>query len=142
MLTEHTRVLLLTVALISAHPSTTPSASAQTLRVIDGDTFQLGSERIRVWGLSCPERFSPGGPTATTQARWLLEGNSLHLQRKGLDRWGRTVARVLVQRTTRGEFFTFDFACAMISLGTCTESTHFSHGFYTRCTQRSKGPSQ
>ena len=101
--------------------------------VVDGDTFVLKHERVRVWGLDCPERNQKDGPRATYEARLLLEGNEILLHRQGKDRWGRTVARVIVRRTSPNESFTFDFACAMIQKGVCEEYEHFSKGYYKRC---------
>lgn len=109
------------------------SAIAQT-RVIDGDTIVHSGERIRVWGLDCPERDTLAGLRATSQARILLEGNRVIItDRKGKDRYGRTVARVLVQRMSRAEFFTLDFACQMIQSGACREYTRYSNNFYRSC---------
>ena len=101
--------------------------------VVDGDTFVLKYERIRVWGLDCPERKWTDGLQAKYEARLLLEGNEIQLHRQGKDPWGRTVARVIVRRTSHNESFTFDFACAMIQKGVCWEYEDFSKGYYKRC---------
>ncbi len=111
-----------------------PLQSEPRTRIIDGDTIIHSNERIRVWGLDCPERGTLAGLRATSQARVLLEGNRVIItDRKGKDRYGRTVARVLVQRITRAEFFTLDFACQMIQSGACREYTRYSHNFYRSC---------
>ena len=103
-------------------------------RVVDGDTIVHSGERIRVWGLDCPENYTLEGQHATRRARSLIEGNRIIItDRKGTDRYGRTVARVLVQRISRAEFFTLDFACQMIQSGACREYTRYSHNFYRSC---------
>lgn len=88
---------------------------------IDGDTIACGSppERVRLWGLDCPELLAPGGSEARNEMALLLDGNKAFLIRKGRDRYGRTLAQVRIQRTSRAEFFTFDAACWMISKGVC-----------------------
>lgn len=102
---------------------------------IDGDTIActrpgFATERIRLWGLDCPEGRDNA---AAYEMRRLLHGNLVFISRVGQDRDGRTVAKVLIQRTSRAEFFTFDATCWMISRGLCKEWTHFSKGYYKRC---------
>lgn len=104
------------------------------IRVVDGDTLVYNRERIRIWGLDCPEMNTSAGVRAKSYARTLIEGNRIIVtDRKGHDRYSRTVARVLVQRTSRAEFFTFDFACQMIHSGVCREFARYSHGYYAKC---------
>lgn len=120
-------------AIALTEPTPTLSETSRDLRVIDGDTFVLRGERVRVWGLDCPERGTPAGDRATQVARAILEPNRVMIaERKGTS-YNRIVARVLVQRTSRAEFFTFDFACYMIQQGVCREWTHYSNNFYRSC---------
>lgn len=69
------------------------------VRVIDGDTFAMGSERIRVENIDTAELHSDCAAerrlaiAATVRASELLQGN-LSLDRFGHDRYGRTLARV------------------------------------------------
>lgn len=108
-------------------------AAADSLRVIDGDTFILRGTHIRVWGLDCPERDTPSGVRATQAARTLLEPNRVILGELHGMSYKREVRQVHIQRTSRAEFFTFDFACMMIFLGVCSEAIHFTQGYYARC---------
>lgn len=121
--------LLLSITLVGALAA---PAVSQT-RVIDGDTLVHNGERIRIWGLDCAERGTQAGDAATRLARSIIEGNKIFVTDRAGKSYNRTVARVLVQRTSRAEFFTFDFACYMIQQGACREWTRFSNGFYKRC---------
>ena len=113
--------------------------AAGDCRVIDGDTLACNGQRIRIWGLDCPEARTPRGEAASRAARVLVAGNIVRIIKPHLsgsarrDRYGRRVASVLIQRTSRGEFFTFDFACRMIADGYCTDYPRFSFGYYERC---------
>lgn len=73
--------------------------------VIDGDTFRLGSERIRISNIDAPEM--PGGAKCDAEANLALlakdrlsgllkPGDSLSITRQGVDRYGRTLALVAV----------------------------------------------
>lgn len=66
----------------------------------DGDTFRLGSERIRILGIDAPElRGRCAEETlladkAKRRLRDLIEGRTILVERKGKDRFGRTLADV------------------------------------------------
>lgn len=67
-------------------------------RVIDGDTVDLGGERIRLFGIDAPERGQSCGPlacgTAATEALAdILSAGPVRCTRVSTDRYGRTVAR-------------------------------------------------
>jgi endonuclease YncB( thermonuclease family) len=134
------------IATVSSLLALSPAASAAgDCRVIDGDTLACTraghagrTERIRIWGLDCPEAHTHAGTLATRAARALVEGNRVilvepYLSDSDRDRHNRLIASVLIQRTSRAEFFTFDFACRMIADGYCIEYVKFSKGYYERC---------
>lgn len=144
---------LFTVGALCAAVALAAPTLPQT-RVVDGDTLVYQGERIRIWGLDCAEMNQPLGRRAKEAMRLLTDGNIIRLERVTqspdtrakcraydarckspghCDCYGRTVAKVLIQRTSRGEFFTFDAACAMIQSGACREYTHYSLGYYARC---------
>lgn len=67
-------------------------------RVINGDTLDLGGERIRLFGIDAPERGQSCGPvacgTAATEALAdILSAEPVRCTRVNTDRYGRTVAR-------------------------------------------------
>lgn len=80
-------------------------ALACFLVAIDGDTLRCGKERIRLLGIDAPEmpghcrrgrKCVPGDPYASKEAlASLLKGKAL-IERRGRDRYGRTLARVRV----------------------------------------------
>lgn len=75
------------------------------LVAIDGDTLRCGRERIRLLGIDAPElpghcrrgrRCVEGNPVASKASlAGMLRGKAL-IERRGRDRYGRTLARVRV----------------------------------------------
>lgn len=71
--------------------------------VLDGDTLDCGSRRVRLHGIDAPElpghcrpgrHCTPGDPFASTESlRALIGGQTLSCQQTDVDRYGRTVAR-------------------------------------------------
>jgi len=66
------------------------------LRIVDGDTFRLHGERIRILGIDTPEVGQPGAERATTRLRALLGSGPLVIVRHGTDVYCRTLADVYV----------------------------------------------
>jgi endonuclease YncB( thermonuclease family) len=76
------------------------------VRVIDADTWDVGRERVRLFGIDSPEidqmcgdqqgRDWACGVWATDQVRALYGGRRVTCERLGQDRYGRTVARCFV----------------------------------------------
>ena len=73
------------------------------LYVIDGDTFGIGSERIRILGLDAPETHPSRctqeaqlGNAATAKLTALLESGTVTMSGSGHDRYGRELRRVFV----------------------------------------------
>lgn len=71
--------------------------------VVDGDTFWLKGEKVRVDGYDSPEMGEPkcsrpalGAVEARFALARLLNSGRVELDRRGTDRYGRTLARVLV----------------------------------------------
>jgi hypothetical protein len=66
------------------------------IRLIDGDTFAYGTERIRVQGIDAPELSESGGFEASQRLDLLLREGPVRIVPQALDRYGRTVAEVYV----------------------------------------------
>lgn len=114
---------LLALGLIAAAPAT---------RVIDGDTFTLGSERVRLWGIDAPEGrqvcqdavghgFSCGD-VARERLIALIGGRSVDCRQRSRDGYGRMVAQCSVAGRDLGE--------AMVRAGWAVEYRQFSQGAY------------
>ena len=109
----------LTAALISL---STGSAFAQEIRgvarVIDGDTIQVSSLRIRIHALHAPEMDEPGGVAAKAAMKEIVGRQPVTCRPVDLDRYGRTVADC---RNAAGQ----DLAEAMISAGVARHCPRF-----------------
>src|SRR5437867_2758359 len=86
------------VVLASNHtpcPST-PVRRNLPLRVVDGDTFRLHGERVRIVGIDTPERGQPESARATYRLLTLLRSGPIAIVRHGRDVYCRTLADVYV----------------------------------------------
>jgi micrococcal nuclease len=92
------------VALLSALLCLTGPAFAEftgkVVRVLDGDTLEIlhnrHPERIRLSGIDCPEKGQAYGNNAKQAASELVYGKEVTLQTHGHDKYGRTLADVLL----------------------------------------------
>jgi micrococcal nuclease len=88
-------VFALTSISITAKDFTGPVVS-----VLDGDTIEVlhntRAERIRLSGIDCPEKGQAFGKRAKQAASKLVFGKEITLQTYGLDKYGRTLADVLL----------------------------------------------
>ena len=66
------------------------------IRLIDGDTFAVGNERIRIRGINAPETTELGGFDATQRLDLLLHEGPVLVIPYGQDSYGRTLAEVYV----------------------------------------------
>ena len=70
------------------------------VRVLDGDTIEVlhnqHPERIRLSGIDCPEKAQAYGQKAKHAASALVFGKEVTLQTHGNDKYGRTLADVLL----------------------------------------------
>ncbi len=73
------------------------------IRLIDGDTFAYGAERVRIRGINTPEVSEPGGFEATQRLDLLLREGPVFVVPQTLDVYGRIVADVYVNDTNVAE---------------------------------------
>ncbi|TAJ10188.1 MAG: hypothetical protein EPO61_03390 [Nitrospirae bacterium] len=66
------------------------------IRVIDGDTFAYGADRIRLRSIDTPEKDQSGGFEATQRLDALLHEGTVTMVTDALDPYGRTLADVYV----------------------------------------------
>jgi endonuclease YncB( thermonuclease family) len=87
------------LALVS-NPVFAVEFSGQVVGVIDGDTIEVlynhKAERIRLNGIDCPEKSQAYGNRAKQAASGLVFGKEVTLQTFGKDKYGRTLAAVLL----------------------------------------------
>ncbi len=101
--------------------------------VVDGDTFTLGAERVRLWGVDAPEgrqscndaqgRPYRCGEVAATRLRALTAGAEVSCQVRDRDQYGRAVSQCRAGA--------LDLGLEMIRSGLAVEYRQFSGGAYT-----------
>lgn len=74
----------------------TPVAAGERCTAMDGQTLQCGRERVRVEGLRAPALNDPGGVEARDRLQRRLRAGEVVIERKGRDRFGRTLGRLYV----------------------------------------------
>lgn len=88
------------------------------VRVIDGDTFEVGGQRVRLHGIDAPEQNQicedeNGAPWAcgefvTAEVRRRYEGRSVTCQQIDIDRYGRIVGKCFAGGQDIGEDIVLD----------------------------------
>lgn len=120
------------MALAIGLASAAPAQVTGTARVVDGDTFSIGAERVRLWGVDAPEgrqvcQNAQGqgyacGDVARDQLVGLIGGRAVRCEVRDRDPYGRAVARCLAGATDLGE--------AMVRSGWAVDYVQFSRGAY------------
>lgn len=137
--------LLITLAALASVPvaSASPSELAGRVTVIDGDTIELGSTRIRLYGIDAVEgeqscttdgRAWPCGQYATGRMKSLTATRPVLCEARDTDVYGRTVAQCRVDGV--------DIAAAMVEDGWATALSHFTTQYVvleTLAKERRKG---
>ncbi|MBT6000108.1 MAG: thermonuclease family protein [Candidatus Marinimicrobia bacterium] len=81
-----------------------PSVQRYTkaVRVIDGDTIEVESDKFRLFGIDAPEQGQPCkrnnvpydcGGASKTHLEFILTGASVECEKNGKDRWGRYIGK-------------------------------------------------
>ena len=99
---------MLRLALLLAFPASTVAADpAGRVRMIDGDTAEVGGVTVRLHGIDAPERAQACGAVAC--GRWaaetaaaLFDGRRAECRATDTDRYGRVVARCRVEGRDMG----------------------------------------
>ena len=79
----------------------------KSIKVLDGDTFELNGERVRIVGVNAPEvkgdDKAKGDMSKAELERLLTGATELTLDRRGEDKYGRTLAVVNIGNTDIGQ---------------------------------------
>lgn len=116
--------LLLAIPAAAAEPIT---GAVEHGSVVDGDTFDLGEHRIRLWGCDAPEiahgrrASQPYGDEAKARLQALIEGKAVACEPKG-----RSRDRVVAQCRVAGR----DLCSALVADGLAWDEARFSRGHY------------
>jgi endonuclease YncB( thermonuclease family) len=121
-------LMALAIGLAAAAPAQVTGPA----RVVDGDTFSVGAERVRLWGVDAPEgrqvcqndqgKAYACGDVARDQLVGLIGGRAVRCEVRDRDPYGRAVARCLAGSTDLGE--------AMVQAGWAIDYVQFSRGAY------------
>ncbi len=84
-----------------AFPAYAADYSARVVGIADGDTITVVTagktqHRIRLWGIDAPETGQDFGSRAKQAASSLAFGKQVTIRARGADRYGRTVAEVIL----------------------------------------------
>ena len=95
---------------LAAVPAASETFDGRRAVIIDGDTIALGSERIRILNIDAPESFRShcerelaAGLRAKERLAALVRSGTIEIERRGEDRYRRTLARVYVGGRDVGE---------------------------------------
>lgn len=115
-------------------------AAAPAHTIVDGDTFVLGVERVRLWGIDAPEgrqicedgkgRAFRCGDVARQHLEALIGGRPVDCRERDRDGYGRMVAQCRAGGVDLGE--------AMVRAGWAVEYRQFSHGAYTAAESKAR----
>lgn len=98
---------VLLLCLFSFQLSYARPISGKCVGVSDGDTITLlidgQTEKIRLYGIDCPEKNQPFGQRAKQLAGNLVFGKDVTFERVGTDRYGRTIGWVYVEGKSLNE---------------------------------------
>ncbi len=121
-------LMALAIGLAAAAPAQVTGPA----RVVDGDTFSLGAERVRLWGVDAPEgrqvcQDAQGsgyacGDVARDQLSRLIGGQAVRCEVRDRDPYGRAVSRCWVGA--------IDLGAALVSAGWAVDYRAFSGGAY------------
>ena len=101
------------------------------VRVIDGDTLEIGGVRIRLNGVAAPERNERGGTEATATMKQLTSGITVRCSLTGKKTYKREVGTCWAG--------TLDLGAALIAAGKARDCPQYSAGRYSALEPESAG---
>ena len=94
---------LISSALTLAFFASFPANSQSKCRAIDGDTVRCGNERIRLRQVYAAEKYDAGGAQARANLQRQLDSGQIRIERKGKDKYGRTLGDIYVDGRKIGQ---------------------------------------
>ena len=135
-----TRNALLGAAVVVIAAAVATSGGAAGVRVIDGDTLEVGAETIRLWGIDAPEggqscaragvTYDCGAEARAALSR-LVSGRAGRCEARYKDRYDRTVARCF----TGG----VDLGGELVRQGWALDYERYSKGHYRQDQAEAEG---
>lgn len=117
------KIILLCVLVFASTVLFCAEITGKVIRVSDGDTISVldaldgGNFRIRISGIDAPETKQPFGQKAKQYLSGLIFGKTVSVRFTEIDRYGRIVGRVYLERA--------DVGLAMLSAGFAWHYVHF-----------------
>ena len=103
--------------------------TASVTSVIDGDSFYITGDEVRLADVSAPEWDESGGTAATSALKGLISGKTVYLdtdQKSGRDRYGRLIAVVYV-KTSASEYINVNKA--LLNRGVVSRTDYTNNEF-------------
>ena len=104
---QNTSILYLALIFFLVLPCPALGWSGKVIGVADGDTITVLREKqpqkIRLYGIDCPEKRQPYGKKAKQFTSDMVFGKTVEVNRIDTDRYGRTVAFVVVENRLLNE---------------------------------------
>ena len=92
--------VIIMICLLFIYVQAASAATAEVVKVHDGDTITVlidgNHEKVRLYGVDCPELEQPHGKAATSFLAAYLHGKKVSVYATKLDPYGRSVAFVVV----------------------------------------------
>ena len=97
--------LVVAIVILNKERNDPPEASpdaAQVVEVIDGDTIEVNSEKVRLYGIDAPENGQPCkkndssydcGAASKEHLEFILTGTKVQCTMRGKDKWGRFIGK-------------------------------------------------
>jgi micrococcal nuclease len=129
-------LMALSIALcMSALPAKGEAIDARKVYVIDGDTFALDRERIRLLGIdapetreaSCEQERVAGYATKARVVELVRFGRLVEIRRQGHDQFGRTLAHIIIDGRDLGEQLVSEQLALRYRAGTEAKAARIAH---------------
>ena len=91
--------LIILVTLCSCGPVSAATLNGIVTRVLDGDTLDIGKDRVRFRYIDAPESKQKSGPMSTAYLKSLVEGKEVSVIYTSRDLYKRIIGTVMLGKT-------------------------------------------